>query len=122
MLAACAEQLQSAGLWHYEVSAYAHAGRECRHNLNYWAFGDYLGVGAGAHGKFTDAAAAVIVRDHADARAAALSWPDRAGVVRAVPAADLPFEFMMNALRLTEGFDGDLFEARTGLEGRAGGR
>ncbi len=114
MLAACAEELDTAGLGHYEVSAYAHAGRECRHNLNYWAFGDYLGVGAGAHGKITDAAAAVIVRT-TQTREPRRYQAGTAPVVRAVPAADLPFEFMMNALRLTEGFAAPLFEARTGL-------
>jgi oxygen-independent coproporphyrinogen-3 oxidase len=114
MLAACAEELATAGLGHYEVSAYAHAGRECRHNLNYWAFGDYLGVGAGAHGKITDAAAAVIVRT-TQTREPRRYQAGTAPAVRAVPAADLPFEFMMNALRLTEGFAAPLFEARTGL-------
>jgi putative oxygen-independent coproporphyrinogen III oxidase len=114
MLEACAAQLDGAGLAHYEVSAYARAGRQCRHNLNYWGFGDYLGVGAGAHGKLTDAAAATIVRTTQTRE------PRRyqAGVpmaVRTVPPAELPFEFMMNALRLTGGFDAPQFELRTGL-------
>jgi putative oxygen-independent coproporphyrinogen III oxidase len=114
MLEACAEELDGAGFAHYEVSAYARTGRECRHNLNYWTFGDYLGVGAGAHGKLTDASAASIVRTTQTRE------PRRyqAGVpiaVRTVPPAELPFEFMMNALRLTGGFDPSLFELRTGL-------
>jgi coproporphyrinogen III oxidase-like Fe-S oxidoreductase len=96
------------------VSAYARAGRQCRHNLNYWNFGDYLGVGAGAHGKLTDASAASIVRTTHTRE------PRRyqAGVpmaVRTVPPAELPFEFMMNALRLTGGFEACQFELRTGL-------
>jgi oxygen-independent coproporphyrinogen-3 oxidase len=114
MLEACAAELDGAGLAHYEVSAYARAGRQCRHNLNYWSFGDYLGVGAGAHGKLTDARAASIVRTTHTRE------PRRyqAGVpmaVRTVPPAELPFEFMMNALRLTGGFDIPQFERRTGL-------
>jgi coproporphyrinogen III oxidase-like Fe-S oxidoreductase len=114
MLAACTEELATAGLGHYEVSAYAHAGRQCRHNLNYWAFGDYLGVGAGAHGKITDAAAAVIVRT-THTREPRRYQAGTPLAVRTVPAADLAFEFMMNALRLTEGFAPAWFEARTGL-------
>jgi coproporphyrinogen III oxidase-like Fe-S oxidoreductase len=114
MLAACAEELDAAGLGHYEVSAYAQAGRQCRHNLNYWAFGDYLGVGAGAHGKITDAAAGVIVRT-TQTREPRRYQAGTAPVIREVAAADLPFEFMMNALRLTEGFAPSLFEKRTGL-------
>jgi len=114
MLQACAEELDGAGLAHYEVSAYARAGRQCRHNLNYWGFGDYLGVGAGAHGKLTDARTATIVRTTHTRE------PRRyqAGVpmaVRTVPSVELPFEFMMNALRLTGGFDTHQFELRTGL-------
>ena len=109
--------LADAGYVHYETSAYARPGRECRHNLNYWRFGDYLGIGAGAHSK--------------------LSFPDR--IVRQmrckqpgeylkrvgdstpvqeeheVMRGDVVFEFMMNALRLTEGFPVPLFTERTGL-------
>jgi putative oxygen-independent coproporphyrinogen III oxidase len=114
MLAACSEELTSAGLGHYEVSAYAHAGRQCRHNLNYWAFGDYLGVGAGAHGKITDAGAAIIVRT-THTREPRRYQAGTPLAVRTVPAADLSFEFMMNALRLTEGFAPAWFESRTGL-------
>jgi oxygen-independent coproporphyrinogen-3 oxidase len=110
------QRLAERGYRHYETSAFAQPGRECQHNLNYWRFGDYLGIGAGAHGK--------------------LSLPDRifrqmrwknpgeymdralAGTpVQAeqdVAAADLPFEFMMNALRLTAGVPLRMFEERTG--------
>ena len=114
MLDACAAELSGAGLGHYEVSAYARGGRQCRHNLNYWTFGDYLGVGAGAHGKLTDAAAGTIVRT-THTREPRRYQAGTALTTRTVPAGELPFEFMMNALRLTGGFDAALFEARTGL-------
>ncbi|MGE5088092.1 MAG: radical SAM family heme chaperone HemW [Candidatus Levyibacteriota bacterium] len=109
--------LDAAGYVHYETSAHAKPGRECRHNLNYWRFGDYLGVGAGAHSK--------------------LSFPDRVlrqlrwkqprqyleQVAKDVPLQeelevsrrDLPFEFMLNALRLTEGVPSAMFAERSGL-------
>jgi putative oxygen-independent coproporphyrinogen III oxidase len=114
MLAECAEELDAAGLGHYEVSAYARADRQCRHNLNYWTFGDYLGVGAGAHGKLTDAASGAITRT-TQTREPRRYQTGTPLAVRTVTPAELPFEFMMNALRLTEGFDGPLFEVRTGL-------
>jgi putative oxygen-independent coproporphyrinogen III oxidase len=110
-------RLASAGYLHYETSAFAQFGRQCQHNLNYWQFGDYLGIGAGAHGKLTlhdrllrqmrwkgpeqylaQAAAGTPVQDEF-----------------AVPTADIPFEFMLNALRLIQGFDAQLFESRTSL-------
>jgi putative oxygen-independent coproporphyrinogen III oxidase len=114
MLDACAAELSGAGLGHYEVSAYARGGRQCRHNLNYWTFGDYLGVGAGAHGKLTDAAAGTIVRT-TQTREPRRYQAGTALTTRTVQPGELPFEFMMNALRLTGGFDAALFEARTGL-------
>jgi oxygen-independent coproporphyrinogen-3 oxidase len=107
------EILGKAGYEHYETSAFARPRRRCRHNLNYWEFGDYLGIGAGAHGK--------------------ISYPDRitrhqrikqpreylaasgsTASEKAVPVSELPFEFMLNALRLVEGFPIALFEERTG--------
>lgn len=118
MQAIVGERLAQAGYQRYEVSAYARPDRRAKHNLNYWLFGDYLGIGAGAHGK--------------------LSFPDR--VVRqlrykqpneymekglagnaiqtdtAVAVRELPFEFMMNALRLVDGFPVSLFVERTGLQ------
>jgi len=114
MLEACAEALATAGLAHYEVSAYAQGGRQCRHNLNYWTFGDYLGVGAGAHGKLTDVSKNAILRtiQTREPRRYQAGTPMN---VRTVTSAELPFEFMMNALRLTAGFDAALFEGRTGL-------
>jgi putative oxygen-independent coproporphyrinogen III oxidase len=117
ILAVCGDRLAEAGFAHYEVSGYAQAGRQCRHNLNYWTFGDYLGVGAGAHGKLTFPGSGSIVRTtqareprrYLAAAPAALSR-------KSVPAADLPFEFMLNALRLVEGFEVETFVERTGLE------
>jgi putative oxygen-independent coproporphyrinogen III oxidase len=114
MLEQCAEELAGAHFGHYEVSAYAHAGRQCRHNLNYWTFGDYLGVGAGAHGKLTDVAAGTIVRTTHTREPRRYQSGTPLGI-RTVPPAELPFEFMMNALRLTAGFEAALFEGRTGL-------
>jgi oxygen-independent coproporphyrinogen-3 oxidase len=116
MLAECVLRLTAAGFEHYEVSAYARHGRQCRHNLNYWTFGDYLGVGAGAHGKLTLPASGSIVRtlQLREPRRYLASVP--AVVTRTpVPREQLPFEFMLNALRLVGGFDAALFEARTGL-------
>jgi putative oxygen-independent coproporphyrinogen III oxidase len=105
------------GLQRYEVSAYARPGFECAHNLNYWRFGDYLGIGAGAHSKLSFA--------HRVLRQVRVREPllymqrSTAGqpVAQAneVSRADLPFEFMLNALRLRDGFDLDLFTERTGL-------
>ena len=112
--------LQQAGYRQYEVSAFALSGRECRHNLNYWQFGDYLGVGAGAHGKLTDTRSGRVLRRRR------LRDPRRymafAGSGRVLSAedrlapADLIVEFMLNALRLNQGFDRCLFEQRTGLD------
>jgi oxygen-independent coproporphyrinogen-3 oxidase len=118
MQLAAQAQLAAAGYRQYEVSAYARPGRECRHNLNYWRFGDYLGIGAGAHGKITDATQACVVRTarvkQPGRYLAATAPAARVEETRAVPAADLPFEFCLNALRLNEGFDRAEFESRTG--------
>ena len=107
----------AAGLERYEVSAYARAGHRCVHNLNYWQFGDYLGIGAGAHGKLSFA--------HRVLRQVRHRLPERymqqalAGDAVAshheVTPGDLPFEFMLNALRLKDGFALSEFSARTGL-------
>ncbi len=118
MLAACVARLAQEGFAHYEVSAYARSGRQCRHNLNYWTFGDYLGVGAGAHGKLTfpqgpqPIVRTLQLREPRRYLAATPALVSRT----AVASAELPFEFMLNALRLVEGFDIPMFEARTGLE------
>ena len=120
MLVECGSRLSSAGFERYEVSAYAREGKQCRHNLNYWRFGDYLGVGAGAHGKVTFPSTGSIVRtlQLREPRRYLASVP--AVVTRnPVPAQELPFEFMLNALRLVEGFEEVLFTERTGLEWEA---
>ena len=103
----CHAVLAGHGFVQYETSAFARAGRQCVHNLNYWNFGDYLGLGAGAHGKLT----AVLGGEPIIERSTHLREPRRylAGAAngpewRVVPQVDLPFEFMMNALRLTAGF------------------
>jgi putative oxygen-independent coproporphyrinogen III oxidase len=119
MLAACGERLGTAGFAQYEVSAYARAGRRCRHNLNYWTFGDYLGVGAGAHGKLTFPERAQIVRTvQAREPRRYLAAADDTLARRVIPGRELPFEFMLNALRLTAGFDAATFAERTGLDWR----
>ena len=106
-----------AGLERYEVSAYARAGHRCLHNLNYWQFGDYLGLGAGAHSKLSFAHRVVRQSRLRDPRL----YLERAAQGRAlaenqdVRRADLPFEYMLNALRLREGFDLQAFRDRTGL-------
>jgi oxygen-independent coproporphyrinogen-3 oxidase len=111
-----ARRLEAAGYRRYEVSAWAQPGEECRHNLNYWCFGDYVAIGAGAHGKITDAEGTISryrkTRRPEDSLAAG-------GTARrdlkTLDAADRCGEFMMNALRLAEGFDTALYEERTGL-------
>lgn len=118
MQEAIGERLTAAGFVHYEVSAWAKPGRECRHNLNYWQFGDYLGIGAGAHGKLTTPSGVV--------RRWKIKHPDKflavAGTAAAIggetrPAGcELAFEFLLNALRLTDGFREALFRERTGLD------
>ncbi|HEU4516484.1 MAG TPA: radical SAM family heme chaperone HemW [Steroidobacteraceae bacterium] len=110
-------RLEVAGFVQYEVSGYARAGRQCRHNLTYWRFGDYLGIGAGAHGKAT-VGDAVIRTEKPRSPRAYLAGGGRTGTIRrTVPAMDLPFEFMLNAMRLTEGFQLADFERATGLPG-----
>lgn len=110
-------ELASAGFEHYETSAFAKPGMRSRHNMNYWSFGDYLGIGAGAHGKISDHAGIVREMRHKHPRAyldGAAKY-DFVQERRSIDAADLPGEFMMNALRLTEGFPAALFSERTGL-------
>jgi oxygen-independent coproporphyrinogen-3 oxidase len=110
----CQRLLAAGGYAQYEVSAYARPGRQCRHNLNYWRFGDYLGIGAGAHGKAT-VDGRVIRTEKARSPRAYLEAGGRAGTRRSVPAAELPFEYMLNVLRLAEGFRPTDFERATGL-------
>jgi putative oxygen-independent coproporphyrinogen III oxidase len=117
MLDALIERTGLQGLDRYEISAYARPGHRCRHNLNYWQFGDYLGIGAGAHGKLSFAHR--ILRQTRWREPA--TYVERALAGEAVSseheiaAADLPFEFMLNALRLREGFTLAEFAERTGL-------
>lgn len=120
MLLACRQRLQAAGFAHYEVSAYARAGRQCQHNLNYWNFGDYLGVGAGAHGKLTFADRGQIVRTVQPREPRRyLAAPDTLPTRHLIATRELPFEFMLNALRLPGGFTYEGFTARTGLSADA---
>lgn len=117
MQEAVQSELASAGYEHYETSGFALAGRRCKHNLNYWLFGDYLGIGAGAHGKLTQHDGVLRQVRYKQPRAY-LEHALKGVPVQeehCVAAKDLGFEFMMNALRLTEGFSPNLFEARTGL-------
>ncbi len=110
-------RLAEAGYGHYETSAFARAGRQGRHNLNYWAFGDYLGIGAGAHSKisFKNNVLRESRLRQPKAYLAQAGTAEAIGEQREVVPAELPGEFMMNALRLNAGFDLDLFPARTGL-------
>jgi putative oxygen-independent coproporphyrinogen III oxidase len=117
MQVALEAMLAAAGYEHYETSAFAQPGRQARHNLNYWRFGDYLGVGAGAHGKLSFRDRVQRQMRHRHPR----DYMDRALAGNAVQTeqdvavAELPFEFMMNALRLTGGFPATLFTDRTSL-------
>ncbi|WP_432697242.1 radical SAM family heme chaperone HemW [Marinobacterium sp. YM272] len=110
--------LEQSGYQQYEVSAYCQPGNQARHNLNYWQFGDYIGIGAGAHGKLSriDNGSLVILRRHKIRQPAAYLDPARRIAGSAViDPEDLPFEFMLNALRLSDGVDTRLFSERTGL-------
>jgi oxygen-independent coproporphyrinogen-3 oxidase len=138
MQEACQARIAAAGLAQYEVSAYARPGHECRHNLNYWHFGDYLGIGAGAHGKLSAEDERRETKDansgHSSSPAAKFQirrrWKVRAprgylehaaserriGGDEVVPDEQVPFEFMLNALRLNAGFMLTQFSATTGLD------
>lgn len=112
------ELLQAAEYEQYEISAFAKKPQECRHNRNYWEFGDYLGIGAGAHGKLTDIANKQIMRTRKP------SGPDsylrhtesKNSLIVRVEQKDLAIEFMLNALRLKQGFNPALLQKRAGLE------
>ncbi|TDR78424.1 radical SAM family heme chaperone HemW [Paludibacterium purpuratum] len=110
-------RLAEAGFMHYETSAFARPERQCQHNLNYWRFGDYLGIGAGAHAKISSAEGIVREMRHKQPTAylQALAAGDAVQTRQRVARSALPFEFMMNLLRLTEGFELALFAERTGL-------
>ena len=115
--AAGVDALEAAGFASYEVSAWARGEHRCRHNLNYWRFGDYLAVGAGANGKRTTGGSVLRYRKPANPLAYIEAMERTGGGPEGltIDAADLVFEFMLNALRLTEGFDEALFTGRTGL-------
>lgn len=122
MQSECQALLEASGFVQYEVSAFARQGKQCRHNLNYWEYGDYLGIGAGAHQKLTSENGTIM-------RIRRRSHPERymreagnAALVAAftvVTPGERVFEFMLNALRLKQGFSLPLFERRTGLPGEA---
>ncbi|MFM7067649.1 MAG: radical SAM family heme chaperone HemW [Gammaproteobacteria bacterium] len=114
--AATHARLLAAGFRRYEVSAWSRPGRECRHNLNYWTFGDYLGLGAGAHGKLTQASRGEILRTLKlkQPREYQANLP-AARTLEPVAPRDRPFEYLLNALRLADGFSEAGFVARTGL-------
>ena len=108
--------LHAAGFEPYEVSGYARPGKRCAHNLNYWTFGDYLGIGAGAHGKISDASRELRVRTQQMREPRRYLAADPAALVRKpIAVRDLPFEFAMNGFRLVDGFADQQFEAGTGL-------
>lgn len=109
-------QLAKHGYQHYEISAFAKENRQCFHNLNYWRFGDYLGIGAGAHGKITNAPQQTITRTAKSRSPKDYLDEDRHHVTRRdLNTKDAAIEFMMNALRLNEGFETSLFSERSGL-------
>jgi len=110
-------KLQQSGFAQYEVSAFARENSVCNHNINYWQFGDYLGIGAGAHGKITLADQNQVLRTSKTRQPKHFLAVDRSPLATSKPlaASQLPLEFMMNGLRLTSGISADLFPVRTGL-------
>ncbi len=115
----CQALLHEAGFAQYEVSAYARPGRQCAHNLNYWRYGDYLGIGAGAHGKLTLGHEQSILRrwklKHPSRYIATAGRPEAIGGDERIEPTRRPFEYMLNVLRLVDGFSLAEFQARTGL-------
>ena len=115
----CQTLLADAGYGQYEISAYARPGRQCAHNLNYWYFGDYLGIGAGAHGKVSSGAEQTILRRWKVKHPT--DYLLKAGALQAIGGDEpidpprRPFDYMLNALRLVDGFSLRAFESRTGL-------
>ncbi|MCP3687103.1 MAG: radical SAM family heme chaperone HemW, partial [Gammaproteobacteria bacterium] len=110
--------IAEAGYQQYEISAYSLASKQCQHNLNYWHFGDYLGIGAGAHGKITLAGENRVIRRVRQRQPQAyLITRGRASIIseNELDVADLVFEFMLNSLRLSAGFESKLFNENTGL-------
>ncbi len=120
MQTACHEQLHANGYAQYEVSAFSKSEKRCRHNMNYWLFGDYIGIGAGAHGKITDEQQQNIQRRwkhrQPDAYIEQAINHHACSGTRVLNDEDRLFEFLLNALRLREGFEIQLFEQRTGIQ------
>jgi oxygen-independent coproporphyrinogen-3 oxidase len=120
MQESCAEKLVQAGLANYEISAWSQSGSECSHNLNYWEYGDFLGIGAGAHGKITMPAEQAVRRRakhrHPRAWMAAAGQGGFVAEDRSISAADRVFEFFLNQLRLRRGVRKSQFTPRTGLD------
>jgi oxygen-independent coproporphyrinogen-3 oxidase len=113
----CQRRLAAAGFNQYETSAWAHAGRRCRHNLNYWQYGDYLGIGAGAHGKLTKTPDGSIIRRakiRHPGRYMRTAGTSAAYTENSVSHRDRLFEFMLNTLRLNAGFEFKMLSERTG--------
>jgi len=112
----CQTLLAAHGYQQYEVSAYSQPGLHCRHNVNYWQFGDYLGIGAGAHGKITQALPDKINRSFKPKSPEQyLIDTHKNGGSEVISVTDLPLEFIMNHLRLKQGFTLDTYQATTGL-------
>ena len=115
----CHQILDKHGYMQYEVSAFSRTGKQCRHNLNYWNFGDYIGIGAGAHGKHTDTESRSIQRRWKHRQPAAYikhaQLHDPCSGSNELDQSDVLFEFLLNALRLRHGFTFELFEIRTGI-------
>ena len=104
------------GYQQYEVSAYSQSGLQCKHNVNYWQFGDYLGIGAGAHGKITQTLPQTIIRTvKPKSPEHYLQDTHKLGSSTVIPVAELPLEFIMNQLRLKQGFTAENYFANTGL-------
>lgn len=113
----CQQLLEDEGYLQYEVSAYSQLGRQCQHNVNYWQFGDYLGIGAGAHGKISQKLPDKIIRSFkAKNPEQYLKNPQLGGGENVIAIPELPFEFIMNHLRLKQGFTVETFRATTGLD------
>ncbi|MDO9213722.1 MAG: radical SAM family heme chaperone HemW [Methylococcales bacterium] len=112
----CQQQLAEYGYQQYEISAYGRTGRQCQHNLNYWRFGDYLGIGAGAHGKISHQLPQSITRSFkAKSPEQYLQGPQNNGGSEIVVSSELPLEFIMNNLRLKQGFTVENYQTTTGL-------
>ena len=113
----CQKLLATQGYQQYEVSAYSQPDLQCRHNINYWQFGDYLGIGAGAHGKITQALPQQIIRSFKPKSPEQyLSDTHKNGGSEVISVSELPLEFIMNHLRLKQGFTPETYQATTGLD------